>query len=55
VNARGTVASTFSSTSDYFSEDRPFVVLIGKRGILGALQDLDAHLRAAFPGPTLAS
>ena len=37
--------TTFAKTSDYFSEDRPFVVLIGRKGIIGALQELDGHLR----------
>jgi hypothetical protein len=31
--------------SDYFSEERPFVVLIGKKGVIGALQELDQILR----------
>jgi hypothetical protein len=38
--------STFAKTSDYFSEDRPFVVLIGRKGVTGALQELDQQLRA---------
>lgn len=37
--------STFAKTSDYFSEERPFVVLIGKGGVIGALRELDEHLR----------
>ncbi|KAH9980738.1 hypothetical protein BJV74DRAFT_855197 [Russula compacta] len=37
--------TTFAKTSDYFSEERPFVVLIGRKGVLGALQELDEHLR----------
>jgi hypothetical protein len=37
--------STFAKTPDYLSEDRPFVVLIDKKGVLGALQELDGHLR----------
>jgi hypothetical protein len=37
--------STFAKTSDYFAEERPFLVLIGKKGIIGALQELDQHLR----------
>ncbi len=37
--------TTFAKTSDYFSEERPFVVLIGKKGVIGALQDLDQILR----------
>ena len=37
--------STFAKTSDYFSESRPFVVHIGKKGVIGALQDLDSLLR----------
>ena len=41
-----TQRSTFAKTSDYFSEERPFVVLIGKKGVIGALQDLDSLLRA---------
>ena len=50
ASARGKVSSTFARTPDYFSEDRPFVVLInGKRGVLGALEDLDAHLRTVRP------
>jgi len=44
ANARGTV-STFARTPDYFSEERPFVVHIGKKGVLGALEELDQHLR----------
>lgn len=46
AKGRGTLTSTFARTPDYFSEERPFVMLIGKKGVLGALQDLDAHLRA---------
>jgi hypothetical protein len=38
--------TTFAKTSDYFSEERPFVVLIGKKGVIRALQDLDSLLRA---------
>jgi hypothetical protein len=38
--------TTFAKTTDYFSEERPFVVLIKKTGVVGALQELDAHLRA---------
>jgi len=38
--------TTFAKTSDYFSEERPFVVLIGKRGVIGALEELDAQLQA---------
>ena len=37
--------STFAKTVDYFAEERPFVVLIGKKGVTGALQELDQHLR----------
>jgi hypothetical protein len=37
--------TTFAKTSDYFSEERPFVVLIGKKGVIGALQELDQLLR----------
>lgn len=37
--------STFAKPSDYFSEERPFVVLIGKKGVIGALQELDGLLR----------
>jgi hypothetical protein len=37
--------STFAKTTNYFSEERPFVVLIGKNGVIGALRDLDEHLR----------
>lgn len=37
--------STFAKTSDYFSEERPFVVLIKKKGVIGALQELDQLLR----------
>ena len=37
--------STFAKTSDYFSEERPFVVHVGKKGVIGALQELDQHLR----------
>ncbi len=45
--APGTPApqSVFSRTPDYFSEERPFVVLIGKKGVLAAMQELDGHLR----------
>lgn len=45
ASARDTALSTFARTPDYFSEERPFVVLIGKKGVLGALEELDAHLR----------
>ena len=38
-------SSTFAKTTDYFSEERPFVVLIGKSGVIGALRQLDEHLR----------
>ncbi|KAF8272431.1 hypothetical protein EI94DRAFT_1776807 [Lactarius quietus] len=38
---------TFSRTANYFSEERPFLVLINKKGVVGALQELDAQLRAA--------
>ncbi|KAI9450182.1 hypothetical protein BJY52DRAFT_1206183 [Lactarius psammicola] len=41
----GTTLTTFARMPDYFSEERPFVVLIGKKGVLGALEQLDAHLR----------
>jgi hypothetical protein len=37
---------SFSRTADYFSEERPFLVLIDKKGVVGALQELDAHLRS---------
>ena len=37
---------TFSRTADYFSEERPFLVHIDKKGVLGALKELDAHLRS---------
>jgi hypothetical protein len=37
--------STFAKASDYFSEERPFVVLTGKKGVIGALQELDGLLR----------
>ncbi|KAI0294021.1 hypothetical protein B0F90DRAFT_1913351 [Multifurca ochricompacta] len=41
-------ASTFAKTPDYFKEEeRPFVILIGKGGVLGALHELDEHLRRA--------
>jgi len=43
--------STFSKTPDYFSEERPFVVLIGKKGVIGALQELDGHLRTVCTHP----
>ncbi|KAH9008960.1 hypothetical protein EDB84DRAFT_1571640 [Lactarius hengduanensis] len=46
-SASGTALTTFARTPDYFSEERPFVVLIGKRGVLGALEELDGHLRTA--------
>ncbi|KAH8994231.1 hypothetical protein EDB92DRAFT_1976761 [Lactarius akahatsu] len=45
--AESASGTTFARTPDYFSEERPFVVLIGKRGVLGALEELDGHLRAA--------
>lgn len=38
-------STTFAKTTDYFSEERPFVVIIGKKGVIGALRDLDEHLR----------
>jgi hypothetical protein len=38
-------SSTFAKTTDYFSEERPFVVLIEKDGVIGALRRLDEHLR----------
>ena len=44
ANARGTM-STFARMPDYFSEERPYVVHIGKKGVLGALEELDEHLR----------
>jgi hypothetical protein len=37
-------ASTFSRTANYFSEERPFLVRIDKRGIVAALQELDEQL-----------
>jgi hypothetical protein len=37
--------STSPKISDYFSEERLFVVLIGKKGVIGALQELDQLLR----------
>ncbi|KAF8489094.1 hypothetical protein F5888DRAFT_1748721 [Russula emetica] len=37
--------TTFAKAADYFSEERPFVVLIGKNGVIGALRELDEHLR----------
>jgi hypothetical protein len=37
--------TTYAKTTDYFSEERPFVVLIGKNGVIGALRELDEHLR----------
>ncbi|KAH8989924.1 hypothetical protein EDB86DRAFT_3080693 [Lactarius hatsudake] len=46
-SASGTALTTFARMPDYFSEERPFVVLIGKRGVLGALEELDGHLRTA--------
>jgi hypothetical protein len=36
--------STFAKVTDYFSEERPYVVRIGKKGVIGALQELDQHL-----------
>ncbi len=46
--------TTFAKTSDYFSEERPFVVRIGKNGVIGALRTLDEHLRnVCFFSPTL--
>jgi len=38
---------TFSRTANYFSEERPFLVLVDKKGVVGALQELDGQLRAA--------
>jgi hypothetical protein len=38
-------SATFAKTTDYFSEERPFVVRIGKPGVIGALRELDEHLR----------
>jgi hypothetical protein len=38
-------SSTFAKTTDYFSEERPFVVIIGKNGVIGALRELDEQLR----------
>ena len=38
-------SATFARTTDYFSEERPFVVRIGKHGVIGALRELDEHLR----------
>jgi hypothetical protein len=35
----------FAKTTDYFSEERPFVVVVGKNGVIGALRELDEHLR----------
>ena len=37
--------TSFAKTTDYFSEERPFVVLIKKDGVIGALRKLDEHLR----------
>jgi hypothetical protein len=37
--------STFAKTTDYFSEERPYVVRIGTKGVIGALQELDQRLR----------
>jgi hypothetical protein len=39
--------STFAKTPDYFTEDRPFVVLIKKQGVVAALEELDGDLRQA--------
>ncbi|KAH9963945.1 hypothetical protein BGW80DRAFT_1348893, partial [Lactifluus volemus] len=36
--------TTFTKTPDYFAEERPYVVHIGKKGVLGALQELNEHL-----------
>jgi hypothetical protein len=36
--------TTFAKTPDYFAEERPYVVHIGKKGVLGALQELNDHL-----------
>ena len=36
--------TTFAKTTDYFSEERPFVVVVGKDGVIGALRQLDGHL-----------
>ena len=38
-------STTFAKTTDYLSEERPFVVVIGRNGVLGALRELDEQLR----------
>ncbi|KAI0261866.1 band 7 domain-containing protein [Gloeopeniophorella convolvens] len=46
------IVNKFTKMPDYFAEDRPFVVRIGKSGLIGALQELDQHLRKAHKKPT---
>jgi hypothetical protein len=36
--------TTFAKTPDYFAEERPYVVHIGKKGVLDALHELNEHL-----------
>lgn len=43
--------STFAEMSDYFSEERPFVVLMEEKGVIGALQILDQRLRTVCVTP----
>ena len=40
--------TTFTKTTDYFSEELPFVVVVGKDGVIGALRQLDGHLRNVY-------
>jgi hypothetical protein len=42
---RGTGVGILVRTPDYFAEERPFLVRIGKDGLIGALQQLDSQLR----------
>jgi hypothetical protein len=36
--------TTFAKTPDYFAEERPYVVHVGKKGVLDALYELNEHL-----------
>ena len=38
------IHTTFAKTPDYFAEERPYVVHIGRKGVLAALQELNEHL-----------
>ena len=43
--------TTFAKTTEYFEEERPFVVIIGKNGVIGALRELDEQLRKVRMNP----